>query len=407
MMQANTGVTADDFEFVYKKYCGPDTPIPMPENLFDLLKFYKIYPTARQFPSVFEGQSALSFGWFLRRVKDWGEFLAGCIDELADSLATRNSAQNDAQLLWRGPRSFCRGTVGAIDTAPIVIDRPNGAIQSKFYNGKYKQHVLKFQLVCNNIGELMFFSGPHFGVIHDLKLYENFPPPLDRGERLLGDKAYCARRHSPRLVTPKKRTAAEALSPIEEKYNDYHGFHRATVEHCIGYVKRFRVLGGTYRGQISADGLNVDELCTTGNDAAFRDGAHCGDLQNALKIIIHVSNIHLKKAPRRRYIPLDPQEIQRHLDERIRQREVELKAAESAEAADRIRLNFFDFVNGTGNTVDDFKTSDKVEIFLYDQWNDATVKYISILRRTVTLRFPGDRMNSPGYLPFFIRHKAQ
>ena len=39
----------------------------------------------------------------------------------------------------------------------------------------------------------MWYSGPHLGTTSDIKLYEQFTPPLLDGERLLGDKVYVNR----------------------------------------------------------------------------------------------------------------------------------------------------------------------------------------------------------------------
>jgi len=57
--------------------------------------------------------------------------------------------------------------------------------------------------VCDHSGNLMWYSGPHIGVTHNVRLFhENTPGPrLDRGEQLLGDKAYVG---NPLLIAPHK-----------------------------------------------------------------------------------------------------------------------------------------------------------------------------------------------------------
>eukprot|EP00727_Mastigamoeba_balamuthi_P001594 m51a1_g11431 hypothetical protein (76) ;mRNA; r:3423-3744 len=51
----------------------------------------------------------------------------------------------------------------------IDISRPSKK-QDKFYNGKYKGHVVKIQVVVNNQGIPMDVQGLYEEVCHDLKI---------------------------------------------------------------------------------------------------------------------------------------------------------------------------------------------------------------------------------------------
>jgi hypothetical protein len=55
-------------------------------------------------------------------------------------------------------------------------------------------------------------------------------------------------------------------------------WYRATVEHTIGYIKRYKILGSIYRGRVVGD---------------------VSELSNAVKIIIHLAAYHVKDHQRR------------------------------------------------------------------------------------------------------------
>ena len=164
----------------------------------------------------------------------------------------------------RLPHVFSDRVTGSIDTFPIYITRPPNALQRQYHNGKYGGHVLKVksarvrtsahgcarmriilspsfravscqvQAVCDHSGNLMWYSGPHIGVTHDVRLFRENTPPLDRGEQLLGDKAYVG---NPLLIALHKKVRGE-LSQRKRAFNVVHSWYRVTIEHCFAFVKR-------------------------------------------------------------------------------------------------------------------------------------------------------------------------
>ena len=44
-------------------------------------------------------------------------------------------------------------------------------------------------MMCIHDATPCYLSGPHLGVINDIKLYRMYPPPLDDRECIFGDKA--------------------------------------------------------------------------------------------------------------------------------------------------------------------------------------------------------------------------
>jgi hypothetical protein len=93
------------------------------------------------------------------------------------------------------------------------------------------------QGVCDHLGNLIWYSGPHIGVTSDVRLFSQNTPPLDDGEKLLGDKAYVGQPEQ--IIVPvKKKIGQGSLSERHQAFNVVHAWYRATIEHCFAYVKR-------------------------------------------------------------------------------------------------------------------------------------------------------------------------
>lgn len=91
--------------------------------------------------------------------------------------------------------------------------------------------------MCDHRGNIIWYSGPHLGVTSDIKLFRTFSPPLNPGEKLLGDKAYVG--EPDRLIAPyKKKRGRTSVSARRAAFNVVHGWYRATIEHSFAFVKR-------------------------------------------------------------------------------------------------------------------------------------------------------------------------
>jgi len=197
-------------------------------------------------------------------------------------------------------------------------------------------HVAKFQLACDHRGTPIFWTGPHIGTVHDMKLWERNPAPLHHRERWLADKAYNKKGHA-ELIFPHKKPRGGTLTLRQKSFNTGMSWYRTTVEHSIGmvrhertsyhrtcisgyasphihkqicivahayadietrlrargdaqrdtvlvgYVKRFRILSSTYRGRLTTHSLY---------------------LQRAAKIIICMSALYLQNNPLRTHADL-------------------------------------------------------------------------------------------------------
>jgi hypothetical protein len=93
----------------------------------------------------------------------------------------------------------------------------------------------------------MWYSNPQIGTVHDIKMFQNVKPPLNENESLLADKAYVADKFKSPSICPIKKPRDAELNDRQQAYNLIHRWYRASVEHSIGYLKRYKILSSTYR----------------------------------------------------------------------------------------------------------------------------------------------------------------
>jgi len=269
-----TGSDKDIFRYIYTTYCGDDTVINKTYKLYQLLNFYRHYPTARAFISLY-GASAKAYGRYLSKIYLYEEHLSSVIDEIHHAWTNRLQSHNHL------PHQFSSNVTGCLDTFPVYVVRPlNSHWQRCMYNGKYGGHVAKVQVICDHRGSVIWWSGPHIGTMHDLRLYREYPPPLLPNEQILADKAYVG--GGPHLIAPFKKKRGR-ISHEKRAFNKVHRWYRSTVEHSIGFIKRFRILNGMYRGRLSQSQIH---------------------LERALKIIIHLCSYDNQQNPHRTHVPL-------------------------------------------------------------------------------------------------------
>lgn len=101
--------------------------------------------------------------------------------------------------------------------------------------------------MCDNEGTFIWFSGPFYGNRHDKVIFSHTPPPIPDGEMLLGDAAYVGRDLLTKVVTPVKQLAGTQLNDDQKAYNHVISWWRSSIEHTFGFLKRFSIIGSTYR----------------------------------------------------------------------------------------------------------------------------------------------------------------
>jgi len=356
-LNAICGLDRGTFDFIYNKYCI-NSIINSPTKLLFLFTYYKLYPVTRAWTAIY-GDAAKNPGWLLSEIRKWEDYLANAMNEIQSAWDARRDEEN------RIPHVFPPNVVGSVDTFPILVVRPSDPTWQRYlYNGKYKHHVVKIQAISDHRGNIIWYSGPHIGVTSDINLFRTFTPPLDAGEMLLGDKAYCDASMSGVLLAPyKKRRGQAALSEGRAAYNLVHRWYRATVEHSYSFVKRFRILNTIYRGRLKTS-------------AKY--------LSRAVKIIMHASTIYTTSNPRRIHtnlIPVEPAPAEPDLDED------------------------WDVDAGTGAILSDFSVGMSVKVRWLDDWWYGTVSYTSARTGKVSVRWLGSSTRV-AFAPRFVKPTA-
>ena len=149
-----TGFSAITLEVIFQKYCGSNTPIRTRNNLAFLMDHLKNYTTYRSSAYYYRKNS---YGSQCSQLKVFLNHLFIVVNELDSGWAQRNRPSNEVFSEGLGGIVTC-----SLDTFPIYIQRP-GQNQELFYNGKYKRHILKVQVICDNTANIIWYSGPHIG----------------------------------------------------------------------------------------------------------------------------------------------------------------------------------------------------------------------------------------------------
>lgn len=75
-------------------------------------------------------------------------------------------------------------------------------------------------------------------------MWNEHPNPMPAGVRLLGDAGYVG---AAGVVHALKKPKGGELTEDQHLYNRTIQWWRATVEHVIGFIKRFKIVGSTSR----------------------------------------------------------------------------------------------------------------------------------------------------------------
>ena len=156
-----------------------------------------------------------------------------------------------------------------IDAFEQPVNRPkNSKGGEPYYSGKKKTCTVKTQMVTDEEHHIEAISEVVPGSKHDKKLCEEVQT-LERipdGSEGIGDKGYQGLdkeiekvevidvetgevREVPRIVitTPKKKLKGGELTASEKAFNRAIGRIRVRIEHCIGWVKNWKIVREKYR----------------------------------------------------------------------------------------------------------------------------------------------------------------
>ncbi len=136
-----------------------------------------------------------------------------------------------------------------IDGTERPIRRPKDQErQKRYYSGKKKRHTVKNLVITNRAGRVMYLSGTYEGKRADKKIADGEDYGFLPGTTLYQDKGFQG--YAPPGVEtrqPKKKPRGGKLTEEEKAENSSINKVRVRVEHAIGGVKVFRIVGEVFR----------------------------------------------------------------------------------------------------------------------------------------------------------------
>ena len=140
-----------------------------------------------------------------------------------------------------------------VDTTIVKVQRSKDSnLQRRQYSGKHKQHCTKIQIITKfnfKVPEAVSFT--RFGSIHDFKLFKQTITNLPDGITFIADSGYQGlEKLIPGSITPIKQSKFHQLDDEEKLINKQLSSKRILIENTNSYIKRFKILSETYRGNL-------------------------------------------------------------------------------------------------------------------------------------------------------------
>lgn len=138
------------------------------------------------------------------------------------------------------------------------------------YSGKHKEHTLKTQATATSKGVVLHATPCVPGGLHDQQVLRcsgvlyKLPP----GMRVRMDKGYeGVEKINPeiQIEKPVKGYRNHRVTELGKVYNRMQSKLRIAVEHTFARLKRFRVLGGMYRGRVASYDACFGVVCGLNN----------------------------------------------------------------------------------------------------------------------------------------------
>lgn len=135
-----------------------------------------------------------------------------------------------------------------IDATEQPTQRPKKAKQRKSnYSGKKKRHTHKVEIAVSKDGRIANISRVFPGKVHDMKIRRNsdkLPPSVDK----YCDSGYQGlQNEASNVKLPYKKPKGGKLTTEQKKHNKDISQIRVYAEHKFAQLKKFRILGETYR----------------------------------------------------------------------------------------------------------------------------------------------------------------
>lgn len=146
------------------------------------------------------------------------------------------------------------GFLSFTDCTEQQIPRPESKTRRKaYYSGKRKRHTVKTQIVVNSQGLIIHKTGHKKGRRHDYDIYKKDHPLTPKKVVNVFDLGYLGvERDFPDLKSsmPNRKRRKQDLSQEEKECNQNHSRKRMVIEHTICRLKKYRIMGDTFRNRL-------------------------------------------------------------------------------------------------------------------------------------------------------------
>lgn len=263
-----TGITTEEFDGLYTKIenkypkyeakrlyrkdrkraigAGRKFKLELIDRLLMFLVYYRLYVTYSLLGFLFDlDQSNVQ-----RNIKHIEPLVKACIP-LPEKVYKKTKRIGDMKdLLEYFPEMKV-----FIDATEQEIPRPKNKRRRKnYYSGKKKRHTVKTQIMVNKKGIILHKTGHVNGKKHDYDLFKKEPPPplppdveidMDLGYQGVG-------KDFPNLKAkiPVKKKRGKELNKSDKRYNRKLRRDRVVVEHTIGRMKKYGIMGNEFRNRL-------------------------------------------------------------------------------------------------------------------------------------------------------------
>ena len=151
------------------------------------------------------------------------------------------------------------------DATEQEIPRPKNRKKRKtHYSGKKKKHTLKTQFLTNKKGLIIHKTRCNPGSKHDYAIFKETKPSIPPDIEGLLDSGYQGiQKDFPELKTriPAKKPKGKKLTKKQKKHNKQLSKERVAIEHVIGKIKKFGIIGTKFRNRHKSYDTRMSVAC--------------------------------------------------------------------------------------------------------------------------------------------------
>jgi len=225
---------------------GRQFKLDLVDRVLMLLIYYRLYITLCLTGFLFDlDQSNVH-----RNIQYVEPVIKACIPIPEKMIKKTRRIRNMDELLELFPEMKC-----FIDATEQEIPRPKNKRRRKnYYSGKKKRHTVKTQILVNKKGIILHKTKHRNGKQHDYDMFKKTGPPDIPPDVEVGvDRGYQGiKKDFPQMNVkiPIKKKKGEELSKKDKKDNKKLSKERVIVEHTIGRMKKFGIMGNEFRNRL-------------------------------------------------------------------------------------------------------------------------------------------------------------